>query len=237
MDKQKINYLLILLFCMFFLNSCKKYSNEYTEVEFVIVNPANDKPFEGIPVQISLSKATNKGVKDGEEFHNGVTDANGRAAFKFKARKGVNYWYTPSADFSSLGSPNNYEFFIRPIPGAYTIKKNQYNEMRYEITYYAYLREKIKNVNCEGASDTLKWEGKYIELNYGSKAYDNHTTVTGCYEYETTSIDGNPEGYMKVFMGTHVYNYEVVRPSGVDFGADTLHLGKGEFGRLQLDSN
>ncbi len=233
MDKQKINYLLILLFCMFLLNSCKKYSNEYTEVEFVIVNPANDKPFEGIPVQISLSKATNKGIKDGGEFYNGVTDANGRVSFKFKAREGGDFWYVPSADFSSLGPPQNYEIIVRPVPGALTIKKDQYNEMRYEITYFAYLNYKYKNINCEGSTDTLVYHSWYVNLpsGYGCCSEDFEDTRTGCLDLFLTPPD---DGYGNVYMGWHKVKWEVRRPSGVTYGSDSVHLDKGETGTLEI---
>ncbi len=235
MDKQKINYLLILLFCMFLLNSCKKYSNEYTEVEFVIVNPANDKPFEGIPVQISLSKATNKGIKDGGEFYNGVTDANGRVSFKFKAREGGDFWYVPSADFSSLGPPQNYEIIVRPVPGALTIKKDQYNEMRYEITYFAYLREKYINSNCEGSTDTLFLDF-YPSIEYGSLSNIRHIEWAGCGLLETEGgIDESPDGYFRVFTGKNKYEWEVHRPSGITYGSDSIYLEKGEMGTIEID--
>src|SRR5690554_3963203 len=147
---KKINYVLILLaLSTLLLGGCRK-SKEYTEIEFVVINPANNEPFVGIPVRIAEEKSGMGGIT-GETVFEAVTDANGRAYYKFRAKKGSKFWYTPNIDFDSFGvQGKDYSILVRPTVSSYAIIKNIYNEMRYEITYYAYLKLKIKNIVCEG---------------------------------------------------------------------------------------
>src|SRR5690554_3223102 len=232
MFNKKYNYLILftLLFTGLIVSGCSKWSSGTTTVEFVIINPANGEPFPNVNVKIVEETSTNKG---GGVICEGKTDASGRITFEFTGKRTSKYWYTPVIDTDYFGPYENWEYLIRPKVSSYAIIKNVYNEMRYEITFYAYLRDEIKNINCEGIGDTLFFHRKYLELNKGTKVYDNRTVHAGCYEYETVSIDGNPVGHRKVFMGTHIYNYEVHRLSGVTFGSDTIYLNKGELGTLQ----
>ena len=225
-------YYVLILFLTFFFVGCKKMSKEYTTVEFSITNPADGTPFVGVPVQLYESESKNKGISS-EVFMEGITDNEGKAVFVFKAAKRRKYWYIPMIDESYFGPVDTWEYLKRPAINWDPIEKDQYNEARYEITYYAYLRDEIKNVNCQGATDSLFLHRKYLNLQFGSKVYDGKVVHPGCYEYYTTSIDGAPTGYRVVFMGTHIYNYEVHRGGVVSFGSDTVKLGKGEYGTIK----
>src|SRR5690554_7490496 len=78
---KKINYVLILLaLSTLLLGGCRK-SKEYTEIEFVVINPANNEPFVGIPVKIRKKKSGMGGIT-GETVFEAVTDANGRAYYR-----------------------------------------------------------------------------------------------------------------------------------------------------------
>ncbi|MCO5269902.1 MAG: hypothetical protein M9897_13520 [Brumimicrobium sp.] len=231
MAHTKTYYVLILL-ALLFLSSCRR-SREYTTVEFIVVNPVNGEPFVGMPVKLMEESGKSFG-SSGKEIFEAVTDANGRALVTFRAKKGSDTWYYPYIKDEILGvSGFDFAYLKRPYMSSYFIKKDQYNEARYEITYFAYLRDEIKNVNCQGATDSLFLHRKYLELQYGSKVYDGKVVHPGCYEYYTTSIDGAPTGYRVVFMGTHIYNYEVHRGGVVSFGSDTVKLGKGEYGTIK----
>ncbi len=231
MGKQKISDVLILLCIGFLLNACTKTSKELTVVEFIILNPANKEPFANVPVRIDERRSTNKGVM-AETIFEGQTDANGKCKFEFHAKKGSGFWYVPYINENYFGDYANWEYLARPAINWDPITKDQYNEARYEIVFYAYLKEHIKNVNCEGSLDSLYYHGWYKEISNGTKSYNNVINKTGCYEYQTGNTSGNPPGYRTVFMGTHIYEYKVVRPSGVTYKKDSIYLEKGEFGEI-----
>src|SRR5690554_7440908 len=168
---KKINYVLILLaLSTLLLGGCRK-SKEYTEIEFVVINPANNEPFVGIPVKIRKKKSGMGGIT-GETVFEAVTDANGRAYYKFRAKKGSKFWYTPNIDYESFGvQGKDYSILVRPEVSSYTVKKDEYNEMRYEITFYTFLKLKIKNIVCESLNDTLIMH-KWTNLPYGIVVVD-----------------------------------------------------------------
>src|SRR5690554_6983816 len=155
MVHQKINYVLIILaFSTLLLGGCRK-SKEYTEIEFVVINPATNEPFVGIPVRIAEEKSGMGGIT-GETVFEAVTDANGRAYYKFRAKKGSKFWYTPNIDYDSFGvQGKDYSILVRPEVSSYTVKKDEYNELRYEIIFYTFLKMKIKNINFVGVYVTL----------------------------------------------------------------------------------
>jgi len=232
---KKINYVLILLaLSTLLLGGCRK-SKEYTEIEFVIINPANNEPFVGIPVRIAEEKSGMGGIT-GETVFEAVTDANGRAYYKFKAKKTSKFWYYPYIDYDSFGvQGKDYSILVRPEVSSYTVKKDEYNEMRYEITYYAYLKLKIKNIVCEGLEDTLVYHAWTPDFKGGGGAYDYITTLSGCVDYETTgSVDNHPAGYAHVYMGWHKIEWEARKPSGITYGIDSVYIDKGGFGTTEV---
>jgi hypothetical protein len=120
-----------------------------------MLNPADGKPFAGVPVQILEVKDTEFHGMVSEPIFEGVTDVNGRVKHTFKAKTTSKYWYIPVHDDSSFGNPEDYEYLTKPNPFNRPIKINQYNELKYEVVYYAYLKQITKNINCEGITDTL----------------------------------------------------------------------------------
>jgi len=231
MVHQKINYVLILLaLSTLLLGGCRK-SKEYTEIEFVVINPATNEPFVGIPVRIAEEKSGMGGIT-GETVFEAVTDANGRAYYKFRAKKGSKFWYTPNIDYDSFGvQGKDYSILVRPEVSSYTVKKDEYNEMRYEIIFYTFLKEKIKNINCEGVNDTLIMH-KWTNLPYGIVVVDQTYERTGCYEHETPQSVHN--GFLKTYMGTWYYEYEVRRASGITYGLDSIKIEKGTYNTIEI---
>ncbi len=234
MGKQKINYVLI-LFCMGVLwNSCTKISKELTVVEFVILNPANGKPFANVPVRIDERRSTNKGVM-AETIFEGQTDANGKCKFEFHAKKGSGHWYVPYIDESYFGDYANWEYLVRPAINWNPITKDQYNEARYEIVFYAYLREVFKNTHCEGGGDTIyvHYEPSLVT---GTAGVIRNFKYGGCSEHSTGGgWGGAPIGYVPVFMGKNRYTYDIHRLSGITYGKDSIYLEQGEIGTIEIN--
>ena len=232
MAHTKTYYVLILLASLF-LSSCRR-SREYTTVEFIVVNPVNGEPFVGMPVKLMEESGKSFG-SSGKEIFEAVTDANGRASVTFRAKKGSDTWYYPYIKDEILGvSGFDFAYLKRPYMSSYFIKKDQYNEARYEITYYAYLKQITKNVNCEGSNDTLIyhcWSDKKV---YGPRYYNYTKTPTGCYEYTTGSHPDWPPGYALVHMGWHWVEWEAHRTSGITYGRDSVFIDKNGLGTLEV---
>src|SRR5690554_2527806 len=231
----KYNYLIlfILLFTGLMVSGCSKWSSGTTTVEFVIINPANGEPFPNVNVKIVEETSTNKA--SGGVISEGKTDASGRITFEFTAKRTSKYWYTPVIDTDYFGPYENWEYLKRPKVSSYAIIKNVYNEMRYEITFYAYLKSIYKNINCEGPTDTLVYHKQSLSVKQGGGAYNYTATRTGCVDYETSgSVDNNPPGYSHIFMGWHKIEWEAKKPSGITYGTDSVYIDKGGFGTLQV---
>src|SRR5690554_5334255 len=174
-----IYFFALLALSTLLLGGCRK-SKEYTEIEFIVINPATNEPFVGISVRVAEGKSGMGGIT-GETVFEAVTDANGRAYYKFKAKKTSKFWYYPYIDYDSFGvQGNDYSILVRPEVSSYTVKKDEYNEMRYEITFYSYLKSIYKNINCEGQTDTLVYHKQSLSVKQGGGTYNYTATRTGC---------------------------------------------------------
>ncbi len=237
MKTNHILTLLLILSLSVLLNSCTKVSTELTIIEFVMLNPANGEPFVGVPVKINEEEAKKAGIVSHTIFE-GETDANGKCKFEFHAKKGSNFWYYPYINegyFGTQGEGFDFSYLARPVVSSYAIKKDQYNEARYEITFYAYLREVFKNTHCEGIEDTI-----YIHyepsLVTGTAGVIRDFKLGGCEEHSTGGgWGGAPQGYVPVFMGKNKYTYEVHRSSGITYGKDSIYLEQQEMGIIEIN--
>ena len=235
MVRQKINYAVVFLFILCIVG-CTKISKQDTTIEFVIRNPANGQAYVGVPVQIFEREAKNSGIGSTLIFE-GKTDINGRVSHTFKAKKTSRYWYIPIIDESYFGGTYgvDWSYLARPAINWNPINKDQYNEALYEIVYYAYLKQIIKNINCEGATDTLIYHAWTPQFPGGPGAYDYISYFSGCYNYETSgSFDGNPEGYTRHYMGWHKVEWEARKPSGITQGVDSIWIDKGQTGTMEV---
>jgi hypothetical protein len=225
MVREKISYALVII--LLIIVGCTKISKQDTVVEFVMLNPADGKPFAGVPVQILEVKDTEFHGMVSEPIFEGVTDVNGRVKHTFKAKTTSKYWYIPVHDDSSFGNPEDYEYLTKPNPFNRPIKINQYNELKYEVVYYAYLKQNYKNTNCEGTTDTLIYHAWTPQFPGGGGAYDFIATRTGC----VNIIDNSPA---RVYMGWHKKEWECRRPSGITHGVDSIWLDQGQLGTMEL---
>lgn len=239
MVHKKVNYVLV-LFCLsiFSLSSCTKISKQDTTIEFVVRNPANGEPFVGVPVKIVEETAPHK-LYQGGTFFEGVTDENGRVSHTFKARKGSGVWYYPYIDESYFEGEYwyNWTYCARPEVSSYAMKKDEYNEALFEVTYYAYLKSIVKNINCMDDTDTLllRQFNKDFILPINRGGYDYSYTFTGCYDHETNGgVDGSPEGYFRTYMGWHNAEWTAIKEGVVTHGKDSVFLEAGSLGTLPV---
>src|SRR5690554_6177419 len=233
MFNKKYNYLILftLLFTGLIVSGCSKWSSGTTTVEFVIINPANGEPFPNVNVKIVEETSTNKG---GGVICEGKTDASGRITFEFTGKRTSKYWYTPVIDTDYFGPYENWEYLKRPKVSSYAIIKNVYNEMRYEITFYSYLKSIYKNINCEGSTDTLVYHA-WSEPAKGTRTYNYTNERGGCVDYETgPNSHWWPDGHALVFMGWHKIEWEARKPSGITYGIDSVYLDKHESGTIEI---
>jgi hypothetical protein len=157
----------------------------------------------------------------------GKTDAYGRISYTFKAKQGSGYWYYPYIDDSYFGDYLDWTYLTLPKVSSYAMKKDQYNEALYEITYYAYLKQNYKNTNCEGTTDTLIYHAWTPQFPGGGGAYNFIATRTGC----VNIVDSSPA---RVYMGWHKKEWECRRPSGITHGVDSIWLDQGQLGTMEL---
>jgi len=232
MAHQKINYTLIFLLGLLIISGCRRESKQETVARWVIINPVTNAPYVGVPVRLMLDDYGGSNPKT-EIIWEGKTNSNGIAEYTFNAYKNNRFGYSEVANLAYLGQNGvDYSVIKRPAMSRYTVAKDEVNELRYEIVPYAYLKQIIKNVNCEGSEDILNMHMFLLNVDSG---INQEYVREGCYEYETTvSLDGSPEGYRRVFSGTYIYDYEVVRQSGVTYGRDSITLNAGEFGTIEV---
>jgi hypothetical protein len=69
----------------------------------------------------------------------------------------------------------------------------------------------------------------------GGGAYNYTKKGLGCYNFESMStVDNNPPGYARVYMGWHKIEWECRRPSGITHGVDSIWLDQGQLGTMEL---
>jgi hypothetical protein len=182
MAHQKITYALILFLAGSFLLSCrKKLSKEDTTVEWVVVNPVTNTPYVGVAVQLFLESKHNSSIQS-ELIFEGKTDNQGRCVTVFNSYVHSNHWYSSKVNLNWLGM-EGVHYWIRKQPdvSSYSIQKDKTNVLRYEILPYAEVVWHIKNMNCQGANDTMKY--RFQELftsTYGWTEWIQNEHTIGC---------------------------------------------------------
>ena len=219
MAHQKITYALILFLAGSVLLSCrKKLSKEDTTVEWVVVNPVTNTPYVGVPVRLSLiDYGNNSGVESGVIFE-GVTNSQGRVSYTFKAYESATFTYWGEIDLNYFhATGQEYAMLKQPSPGEFN--KNELNELRYEIVPYIEAVHHIKNLNCQGEGDIMRWRYKSIvTLSQNWTNWISNTTTTGCVDY-MTGVNSMP-------MDKRVMEIEVTRQDlSIEHYVDTFILG------------
>ena len=232
MAHQKTYNTIIFSVALLLLFACRRESKQETVARWEIVNPVTNAPYIGVPVRLILDDYGGNNPKT-EVIWEGKTNSNGIAEHTFNAYKNDRFGYSEVANLAYLGTNGvDYSVIKRPEMSRYTVAKDEVNDLRYEIVPYAYLKQIIKNNNCEGENDKLKM---HMYLSNIDEGIDQEYIRDGCFEYETTgSLDESPDGYRRVFMGTYIYDYEVVRQSGTMYGTDSVTLNEGELGTIEV---
>jgi hypothetical protein len=180
MAHQKINYVLILFLIVGLFFSCKKESNEYTTVIFEVINPVTNTPYTNIKVRLYEAKKKSSGIQY-SLIYEGQTNNQGRAEYSFKANLNSKYWYSPEINEGSLGVVGvDYTIIKQPSPSITIITKDEENVIRYEILPYHKNVTHIKNFNCQGPGDVMKFRQK--NLYTGSGGWSIWTPDQALYE-------------------------------------------------------
>jgi len=197
MVQQKINYVLILLFTVLLLAGCRKESKEYTTVIWEVVNPVTNTPYKNMLVRLYEAKKTNKGIEY-ELIYEGKTDNQGKAKYSFKAALSGKFWYKSEINEGYLGQNGiDYSVIKQPSPSDENVKKDEENIIRYEIVPYGGFIIHIKNTDCQGANDKMRYRVNqlYTRPNDGYSNWSPSSTLTsgyyeGCY-YDITNVVTN----------------------------------------------
>lgn len=179
---------------------CKKKSKELTTVNFHLYNPVTNEAFAGVKVSILQEKNTSSGFNSGSETEvvwEGVTDANGKASYSFKAYNSTKYSYWQYAEKAFTSDPNLHKL---QQPAFLPLNKNEVNEVVYKmVKSNVYIYTWVKNTNCFNQFDKMRWRIKSL-----ADIFDNWggwspagmlDYFEGCYENTHTHTHTGYLGY------------------------------------------
>jgi hypothetical protein len=214
MAHQKINHVLILLLVVGFFLGCKKESKEYTTVTWEVINPVNGVGYANILVRLYEAKKKSNGIEY-SLIYEGNTNNQGRAEHSFKANLNNKYWYRPEINEGSLGVGGiDYAVIKQPSPSVYNVEKDEENIIRYEIIPYHNRQTHVKNINCQGSGDIMRYRQKNLYTGSGGWTIwtPEHVLYEGCIddysdirsrpldhivtEIEVTRQDGSVENHI-----------------------------------------
>ncbi len=208
-EKRIIKKSFLCIFLLLILISCgKKRAIHITAIDVV-----TGQPYAGLEytVRSSISK------KDGGESRteaNGILDDKGEARLIIQAKPNRSYSVIVKQPINSCYNNSTVMHFNSPY--------DKDGHFTFEFAPCAYMRSKIANVNCEGATDLFNLRNRYTYEEW-SIWFD----VTGCY-----SNTGGP--YIQVPAGKRYFQWKVTRPSGTTEHIDSIELLPGEYGELNI---
>ncbi|MGM0479769.1 MAG: hypothetical protein ACQERC_11150 [Bacteroidota bacterium] len=170
-------------------------------------------------VRLYEAKKTNSGIEY-ELIHEGKTNSEGIAKYSFKAALSGKYWYRPEINEGSLGANGiDYSVIKQPSPSVEIVKKDKENIVRYEIVPYHDRITHIKNNNCQGSGDVMRFRQKYLLSGSGNWTIwtPEHALYEGCIN-EYSQILSRPLDHV-------VTEIKVTRQDGsVDNYIDTSYI-------------
>jgi hypothetical protein len=196
-------------------------------VEWVIINPVNDLPYAGIDVQLFLEYNKNSKLNSDLIFE-GTTDKEGRCVFTFKAHEHHNYWYRSKVNLSWLGTEGvNYWIRKQPNISSYSIEKDKSNTLTYEVLPYTEAAWHIKNINCQGINDVMKYRFKELFTStYGWTHWIQNENTSGCVnEYYPITRKSD-----KIIVEAEIIRED----STIDYFLDTFFVGTDNIDTIKL---
>jgi len=201
--KRCIKYIVFLsVVCLF--SFCTKFGKNIT-IKGRVLNPITGEPISGITV--FLYKADNfKTIKETISNTDGTFELD--ANYLGTAYAQINY--DNYQQYYNLGWLYNGKYYL-----AKQVTKGKVMHLDYHLVPYGQLHWHIKNVNCEGATDTLWYKIKYQYDDDFLPAWS--FPIIGC-----ADIDEN--GSDKEVMGNHIIYMKIKRPSGTIYKYDTVYV-------------
>jgi hypothetical protein len=179
-----------------------------------VYNPITGEGIGGVTVKLYRNKIDSKDLlgSDSKTLKIVTTDVNGYYKVEYLASPfnqafvQINY-----GGYYPLGWVENKSL------GSNGVKKGKRNHLDYVMVPYGQLHWHIKNINCEGSTDTLWYKIKY---QYDSDFLSLWSfPITGC-----SDIVGN--GSDKMEMGNHIIYMRIKRPSGTIYKYDTIFVNE-----------
>ena len=221
MAHQKTNHAIIFSIVLLLLLACRRESKQETVARWEIVNPVTNAPYVGVGVKLVLRDYRGNSPKS-EVIWEGKTNDNGIAEYKFNAYKSSKFGYIEVANIASLGT-NGVDYSIIRRPSALGLDKDEVNDLRYEIVPYVNIVSHIKNINCQGENDIMKFRQKALLTGSGmwSQWTPEHALFVGCVN--------NLSDLVSVKSDLYVSEIEVTRQNGeIEYFLDTSFI-KGEY--------
>lgn len=184
-------------------------------------------------IRLYEAKATNNGIEY-KLIYEGETDSQGRAKYIFKAALSNKYWYKPEINEGSLGINGiDYSVIKQPSPSDENVKKDEENEVRYEIVPYAEFVYHIKNVDYQNSNDKMRYRSNrlYTRPNDGFSNWSPSPTLTsgyyeGCYENTSNAVTNQSDSIL--------YEIEVTRNGNIETLYKTFFVGSGQLDTIKL---
>lgn len=231
MAHQKTYNAVITILVLFLFFSCKKHSKEYATARWEIINPVTNEPYVGIPVRLILGDYRGNSPKY-EVIWEGETNSQGIAEHKFKGYTNPSFGYLEKANLAPLGT-QGFDYFIirRPYAGGRPL--DELNELRYEIVPYANFVLHIKNLNCQGSDDKMRYRSNrlYTRPNDGFSNWSPSPTLTSgyyedCYENISSEISNPSDSIM--------YEIEVTKNGNTETIFKTFFVGSGQVDTVKI---
>jgi hypothetical protein len=201
---------------IFVILSCKKENT----IRVRAVNPVTGDGYAHLDFTVRSGKTGAFGDNYTTEY-TGTLNENGEAIFNLKLSSGKSYRLF-------MQKPDNtcYQNITD-----YVMKKDGLNMLaQFEYAPCAYLKWRIENINCEGASDKIKVY--YLGRQVGGQEPPIIGALIregdGCYFFESNDFNEVP-------MGERYYRREVTRNGITEIFHDTIYLNAGEFYTYEIN--
>ncbi|MEZ4936514.1 MAG: hypothetical protein R2799_02865 [Crocinitomicaceae bacterium] len=187
-----MKYLAIIILLV--LVSCKKHFEEEQTIVFRAMNPATDFRVQGVKVTIYENYHKKNLVLGSQEqpckskiIYEGVTNSMGECEFTFLPlrmnQKNYEVKYRVDFDCSNIIVPYN-DFIIQNPTSGYLYGgqiyfPSTYQEMILRITPKVNVVRHVKNVNCQGSNDTVRYS-YWSSYPYSSFTQNSGTWGYGC---------------------------------------------------------